>query len=308
MPEFDFDPIKDVPELTGKVILLTGGTSGLGASVVSHLAKRNPSRIYFTGRNDTAAKGVIDEIRNSGSPTAVEFLKCDLASLETVKQVADTILARESRLDVLIANAGIMAKPAELTKDGYELHFGTNHLGHALLIRKLIPLLEKTASIPGSDVRIITVTSLAFVLAPRPHGIMFDELRTTQNYWILGPFVRYAQSKLANALYGQELARRYPSITTLVIDPGVSSTSLVESLPLRHKLIVWISNIGKFLKPEQGPLNCVWAVGVPKERIVSRQLYEPVGLRSSQFPPFQLEPDVGQRLWDWTDRELERFL
>lgn len=180
MPEFDFDPERDIPELTGKGILLTGGTAGLGALAIGHFVTRNPARIYFTGRQEKAAEDIRREVRDSGSNTEIEFLPCDLISLEAVKQTADTLLARESRLDVLVANAGVMAKPVGLTKHGYELQFGTNHMGHALLIRKLLPLLEKTASRAGADVRIVILSSLAFVLAPRPSGIMFDELKTTQ--------------------------------------------------------------------------------------------------------------------------------
>jgi NAD(P)-dependent dehydrogenase (short-subunit alcohol dehydrogenase family) len=114
------------------------------------------------------------------------------------------------------------------TSDGYELHFGINHVAHALLIRKLLPLLQRTAKEHG-EARIIPISSLALVLAPSG-GIAFEDLKTTQDYWVLGKWKRYAQSKLANLIYGKELSRRYPEILTLIADPGPSNTGLVTSL------------------------------------------------------------------------------
>ncbi|KAJ4419196.1 putative secondary metabolism biosynthetic enzyme [Gnomoniopsis sp. IMI 355080] len=229
MVKLDFNLERDVPELRGKVLLITGGTNGLGAATAKMLASRHPAKIYITGRNATAAQQTINNIKSLGiTNTKLEWIRCDHANLTSVKEAADQILAKESRLDVLMANAGIMALPPGLTTDGYELHFGINHIAHALLIRKLLPLLQETVKLYG-EARIIPISSLALVLAPRG-GIAFKDLKTTQAYWILGKWQRYAQSKLANLLYGKELSRRYPEILTLIADPGPSNTGLVTSL------------------------------------------------------------------------------
>ncbi|KAI3393238.1 hypothetical protein diail_4527, partial [Diaporthe ilicicola] len=261
MVQLDFNLERDVPELTGKILLITGGTNGLGAAAAKMLASRNPAKIYITGRNEAAAQKTIAEIKSNEheNDIVLEFIRCDHTSLASVKEAADKLLANESRLDVLMANAGIMAHPPGLTSDGYELHFGVNHLAHALLIRKLLPLLQKTAKLHG-EARIIPVSSLALVLAPQG-GIVFSDLKTTQEYWVLAKWQRYAQSKLANLIYGKELSRRYPEILTIIADPGPSNTGLVTSLGILDKLIVHLGNINRFLDDDQGHWNQVWAVG-----------------------------------------------
>ncbi|KAI1206782.1 NAD(P)-binding protein [Annulohypoxylon truncatum] len=307
MAKLDFDLERDVPQLTGKVILITGGTNGLGAAAATMLASRNPAKIYITGRNESSARRVIDDIKSKGSSTEIVWLRCDHTDLATVKDAAEVISAKESRLDVLMANAGIMALPPGLTKDRYELHFGINHVAHALIIRKLLPLLQKTVKEHG-EARIIPISSLALVLAPRGYGIVFDDLKTTQAYWILGKWQRYAQSKLANLLYGRELTRRYPEILTLIVDPGPSNTGLVSSLGFLDKMIVYLGNINKFLEDDQGHLNQVWAVGVPKDRAKQGEFYEPVGIPTQGYTHWCLDQKLAERLWDWTEEELKPWM
>ena len=147
-----------------------------------------------------------------------------------------------------------MATPEGLTKDGYEVQFGTNHMGHALLIKLLTPLLESTAKKTG-DVRIVWNTSLGHQAHPTG-GIQFDKVKTTQGdiFFILGRWLRYGQSKLANLLYAREFAKRHPSIVSVSIHPGVSATGLVTSLGLFDRWFVWFTNIGKMITPEQ----CAW--------------------------------------------------
>ncbi|KAI0378927.1 NAD(P)-binding protein [Hypomontagnella monticulosa] len=307
MVELDFDLERDVPELTGKVILITGGTKGLGAATAKMLASRNPAKIYITGRNRDAAQRVITDIQTSYTSTEIIWISCDHTNLASVKEAAETISARESRLDVLMANAGVMALPPGLTNDGYEIQFGVNHVAHALFIQKLLGLLQKTAKEHG-EARILPISSLALILAPRQHGIVFDDLKTTQDYWILGKWQRYAQSKLANLLYGRELARRYPEILTLVVDPGPSNTGLVSSLGFMDKMIVYLGNMNKFLEDDQGHLNQVWAVGVPKDQVKQGEFYEPVGKPTQGYTHWCLDQQLAERLWDWTEKELEPWL
>ncbi|RWA06330.1 hypothetical protein EKO27_g8781 [Xylaria grammica] len=261
------------------------------------LARRNPAKIYITGRNKSAAQRAIANIKSISTHTDAVWLRCDHANLASVKEAAEVISARESRLDVLMANAGVMAQPPGLTKDGYELQFGINHVAHALLIRKLLGLLRKTAEEHG-EARIIPVSSLALVLAPPGHGIVFDDLKTTQPYWVLGKWQRYAQSKLANLIYGRELFRRYPEILTLVADPGPSNTGLVSSLGFFDKMIVYLGNINRFLGIDQGHWNQVWLVGVPKDQAKPGELYEPVGKPSQGYTHWCLDPQLAERLWE----------
>jgi len=122
-----------------------------------------------------------------------------------------------------------MASSPALSTDGYEIQFATNFLGHALLIKHFLPLLLSTASAHG-DARIVSLTSTGFTVAPRNHGIVFSDLRTTQNYEFGAKWTRYGQSKLAILLYTAKLARRYPVLSTAIVHPGVIATDLVTSL------------------------------------------------------------------------------
>ena len=202
--------------------------------------------------------------------------------------------------------AGIMAQPTGLTKDGYELQFGTNHLGHALLIKKLLPHLERKAN-QGCDARIIILTSQALFFRPK-EGIVFDELKTVQDFCVLGPWRRYGQSKLANLLYARELARRYPGIVTVPVHPGVVSTGLVANTGVMDKALVYTTNLGKLLKPAEGAYNQCWAATAAKEKISSGMYYEPVGeLMQSKLDATAKDDGLARRLWDWTEGELKGY-
>ncbi|KAF1958988.1 NAD(P)-binding protein [Byssothecium circinans] len=305
MPDLDFNPNKAIPDLSGKVILITGGTAGVGSGSVLELAKHNPAHILFTGRNASAAEAVI-----ARAPEGVKltFVACDTASNASVASAAASILATAAdRLDVLVCCAGIMAKPAGLSKDGYEIHFATNQLGHSLLVRKLLPLLEKTAALPGTDARIIMVTSLAWKGTPSG-GIQFDKLRSEQDLPVLGPWLRYGQSKLANMLYARELAERFPSIISLSIHPGVVKTALVTALTWSQRMMVYIPNIGKMLTPEQGTYNLLWAITAKKDTVRSGAFYVPVGRLASDKTSDSENPELPKKLWEWTEAELAQYL
>ncbi|KAK9481961.1 hypothetical protein V1527DRAFT_477938 [Lipomyces starkeyi] len=306
MVTLDFSPTKDIPDLSGKVIFITGGTSGLGAASVLELAKHNPARIYFSGRNATNALAIINRVQEEGSPTQVSFVNCDLGSLSSVKQAAENFIANESRLDILMCNAGIMAAPPGLTSDGYEIQFGTNHLGHALLIKKLLPLLLHTAEVPSGDVRIIVLSSLGFFLHPRS-GIVFDSLKTIQDFGFFWAWRRYGQSKLANILYARELASRYPSLTSVSIHPGVVATGLIDNLSFANRLLVQVTNIGKILEPSQGVWNQLWAASADKKQLVNGQFYEPVGRLSTSLDKTAKDSELAANLWEWTEKELQKY-
>ncbi|KAF7116509.1 hypothetical protein CNMCM5793_004797 [Aspergillus hiratsukae] len=305
-----------IPDLSGKAIVVTGGTAGLGAATVLYLAKHSqpPAHIYISGRNASRADDLIKQVRDSGSNTRVSFLPCDLASLASVKEAAEAVLRQEPRLDILICNAGIMAQPPGLTKDGYEVQFGTNHLGHALLIRKCLPLLQRTAEEQlhpesGADARIIILTSLGYRMHPSS-GIDFSTLNTVQSFSAFGfaSWIRYGQSKLANILYARELARRFPAITTVSVHPGVVSTGLVEKQSWGNRAFIYATNMGKLLTPEQGAYNQLWAATAAKEDLVNGGLYKPVGVLSSKLDRAASDDALARRLWEWTDEALAEYM
>ncbi|KAL2829467.1 hypothetical protein BDW59DRAFT_142139 [Aspergillus cavernicola] len=301
MGGLSYNPDSEIPNLAGKVILVTGGTAGIGEQTALQLAKHGPAHIYISGRNAASANTIIEGIAKAGSQTRVSFLKCDLASLHSVREAAELLLAQETRLDILICNAGIMAVPPGLTADGYEVQFGTNHLGHALLIQKLLPLIQTS-----SDPRIVILTSLGFRLHPTG-GVVFKDVMTTQDFGAFGSWIRYGQSKIANLLYARELSKRYPAITSVAIHPGVVNTSLVGSLSRANRAFVWVSNFGKLLKPAEGAYNQLWAATASKAKIQNGQLYEPVAVLSNRHDKTSQDDELAAKLWDWTDEALKDF-
>jgi NAD(P)-dependent dehydrogenase (short-subunit alcohol dehydrogenase family) len=148
-----FDADRDIPDLSSKVIVVTGGNSGVGKESILQLSKHKPAKLYMTARSKAKYDAAILDIKRSNPDANITFLELDLASFASVKMAASTLLAENTRLDILMANTGIMAVPPSLTKDGFKVKFGTNHLSHALFTKLLTPLLLKTAETPGSDVR-----------------------------------------------------------------------------------------------------------------------------------------------------------
>ncbi|KAJ5608048.1 hypothetical protein N7537_004667 [Penicillium hordei] len=297
-----YNPEKEIPDLTGKSIFITGGTSGLGAASALHLAKHNPSHIYLSGRNATSAEKMIKQIHEINPKLPVTFIQCDLASLTSVKNTTEHFTSQHSTLNILMCNAGIMAQPPGQTVDGYELQFGTNHLGHALLIKKLLPLLEAS-----TDPRIVLLTSQGKGLHP-PGGIVFDKLKTTQDIAFGGPWVRYGQSKLANLIYARELAKRFPAITSVSVHPGVVETGLVSNLGIKEKILVYVITWWIILQPHEGAFSQIWAATVDKAEIRNGGYYEPVGkLMDRKLDARARDGALAERLWDWTEEALKGF-
>ncbi|KAJ6133934.1 oxidoreductase [Penicillium sp. IBT 18751x] len=184
-----FDPEKDIPSLDGKVILVTGGNAGLGKETILQLAKHHPKEIFLAARTQLKAEDAIQEIKKAVPKSNISYIKLDLTSFTSVKEAAEDFKSRSDRLDILINNAGIMAVPYSKTKEDYEIQFGTNHMGHALLTKLILPTLLSTAEKPGSDVRVINLSSEGHYYAP---GIIYDQDQLESYY----TFRRYGQSKL----------------------------------------------------------------------------------------------------------------
>ncbi|KAK2608958.1 hypothetical protein QQS21_002534 [Conoideocrella luteorostrata] len=299
-----FDPAKDIPSLEGKVILVTGGNNGLGKQSICEYAKHNPRQIWLAARNVAAAQAVVDEIHQLKPDASVRVLELDLTSFASVKKAAQRFVTECDRLDILMLNAGIMAASPGLTENGYEIQFGTNHVGHALLTKLLLPTLERTAQ-SRADVRVVVLSSRGHFLAPR-EGIRFDSLKTTADE--LKPFERYGQSKLANVLFARQLAAHYPHLTVTSVHPGIVRTNLVNSMSgvsFTERLLSPIANYW-FTPVNQGAKNQLWA-SVSQFDIKSGEYYEPVGV-SRKASRLARDEDLAKELWDWTAHELEGWV
>jgi len=195
-----------------------------------------------------------------------------------------------------------MAVPPSLTSDGYEKHFGVNHVSHALFVKLLLPSLQRSPS-----PRIVTLTSIASRTHPSA-GIVFSTLHTNQNN-LGGPgatWTRYGQSKLANLLYARELARRYPSVLSLSVHPGVIATGLVTGMSFFNRVLLYSMMIGKMTSEEEGIWNTLWATCVGKEKVENGAYYEPVGVKG-KLDKKMADDGLARELWDWTQKELQAY-
>jgi len=235
----------------------------------------------------------------------LEFLSLDLTSLKSVAEAAKTVDKATDRLDLLINNAGIMACPAGTTQEGYEIQFGTNHMGHALLTKLLLPKLEKTTKLPGADVRIVTLSSMGHQWSPKG-GLVLDECHSDMKS--TASFTRYGQSKLANILFSDELARRYPEILSVAVHPGSVNTGLKRGIETSYPWLKYpMSLVIPFMSVsvQQGALNQLWAATSKDAK--SGRYYVPVA-KESNGSAYAHDTELAGKLWKWTEDELNKFL
>jgi len=219
-----------------------------------------------------------------------------------VEATAKKFLAAFDTLDILFANAGVMALPAAVTVDGYEVQFGTNHMGHALLLKYLLPLMAKTAS-TGRDVRLITTSSSAFQGAS---GITYDTIKTPQDMFF-GPFRRYMQSKLANTLYSQKIAELYPEVMSCSVQPGAVATDIGGTdQGFFVNLLKRLGTGGKYLTPEEGAYNMCWVATTERGNLENGAYYEPVGWLGTMTSVAK-DQAARDQLWEWTQKGLEAY-
>ncbi|KAL6691228.1 NAD(P)-binding protein [Trichoderma pleuroticola] len=224
--------------VTGRRFVITGSSEGgLGAESAYSLARASPAQIVFMGRSWKKTKAVVDKVKSIGSSIDVKFVQLELDSLASVRKAAKEINDDASipQIDVLMLNAGVMALPSlQLTEDGLEAHFGTNHIGHFLLANLIMPKVLAAAR-PGSNgeiggpgtPRIVTVSSYGNIFS----GIRFDDL-AFGNGKEYNPWLAYGQSKCANILMTISLNEKFRSqgIVAYTLNPGSIRTSLIRHL------------------------------------------------------------------------------
>ena len=280
---------RDIPDQQGRVAVVTGANTGLGFETARALAARG-AKVVLAVRD--VEKGRKAAARISGD---VDVQALDLTSLESVRGAAAELHTKHSSIDLLINNAGVMIPPKQTTRDGFELQFGTNHLGHFALTGLLLDLL---LPVPGS--RVVTVSSIAH----RTGGaaIHFDDLQWDRSY---DRGAAYGQSKLANLLFAYELQRRLaPRATTVSVaaHPGLASTELVRDIPAAFRLIAPV--IGPLVgqSAARGALPTMRAATDPA--VLGGQYYGPDGrgeIRGNPqvvaSSPQSYDQALQQRLW-----------
>jgi NAD(P)-dependent dehydrogenase (short-subunit alcohol dehydrogenase family) len=261
----------DIPDQSGRTVVITGANSGIGYEAARFLAARG-AHVVLANRDAAKTKIAAERLAGQVSGAAIDTLALDLASLESVRDAAGQIRERYPRLDLLINNAGVMMPPYGQTKDGFELQFGTNHLGHFALTGLVLPSL---LDVPGS--RVVTISSNGH----KAGRIHFDDLQFERRYRRMGA---YSQSKLANLMFTYELQRRLAAADAPTIavaaHPGTSDTALVRHLP------GWMQMASRLVpnqNAEMGALPTVRAATDPQA--AGGDYYGPAGFGEFSGPP-----------------------
>jgi len=241
-------------DLTGKLAIVTGGSSGIGVETVRALASAGATVLVLV-RDLEKSKSIVEDIIKSTGNNKVELLKCDLASLKSLKEAAAALKQRDQPINILLLNAGIMAIPQrEVTEDGFEVNFGVNFLANAFLLSELTPLLLR-----GAPSRAIAVSSCAHLR----NDVFWDDIQLNNNYTKFGA---YASSKSAIIHFMNEFNRRYheKGVYGLSLHPGGIMTGLQAHMGEEEKKqLGWIDKDGNinplFKTTEQGASTSVWA-------------------------------------------------
>ncbi|OGE48644.1 hypothetical protein PENARI_c027G04931 [Penicillium arizonense] len=325
-----FKPDRDIRNLDGKVVLVTGGNfplvstasqminamdlagnAGIGKETILQLAKHRPSRIYMAARTESKARESIESLQGQlSSPADIRYLPLDLSSFKSIRAAAEMFQADSGRLDILILNAGTMGNPPVKTKEGFEIQLGTNHIGHFLLTKLLLPTLQKTvdhdrAKGDTPDVRVVTVASAAHVVGPST----FEEMTSTPGLLASSTWTRYGASKSANILFAAELARRHPDILSVAVHPGAVDSGLyghTKDLSWMMKYSVTVTGSMFFRTVTTGALNSLWAAGTQKDKLVNGAYYAPIGYRCGGTA-FVQNAEVARKLWDWTEAQVSTY-
>ena len=287
----------DIPKRNTGLAVITGSTEGVGFQ--DALALSNAGwEVIIMGRNTQKGAAALAQIRQINPNRKITFEKIDLADLSSIKAFTNKMISKGQAIDLLINNAGVMTPPKRLeTKDGFELQFGTNHIGHFALTAELLPLLRKSP-----NPRVVTVSSIA----NRDGTINFDDLQSTSSYL---PMKAYAQSKLANLMFALELQRQSDShgwgVTSIAAHPGVSRTNLIVSGSGKWS----VQGIARTLFPflfqpsSQGALPTLYAATSPEAKggvyYGPDKMSETRGFPSiAKIPAQALDENVSLKLWE----------
>ncbi len=278
-------------DLSGKTILVTGVNSGLGLETARVLSLRG-ARIVGLARTAEKARDAM-----SAMPNAPVAVACELSDLASVRAAVGTVQGLGLKLDALICNAGIMALPKLEQKEGYELQFFTNHVGHFVLVTGLVDTL-------ADDGRVVILSSAAHTRAPGDVGIEFDNLSGERAY---GDWKTYGQSKLANLLFARELAKRFAGTkkTANAVHPGVIQTNLARHVsgPMRF---VFQFGGPLFLKtvPQGSATQCYVAVS-PKAAGINGEYFADCNVYESSAHGKNAQ--LAKKLWDETEKIVAKL-
>ncbi|KAF8590027.1 NAD-P-binding protein [Ramaria rubella] len=314
-----FNPSRDLPNLEGKVAIVTGGNSGLGYATVQHLAKKG-AKVYLATRSKERATSALARLDKEGLEPGngpVLFLELELSDPRNAKMAAEKVLSLESRLDILVNCAAIVNDLGviKMTKDGIIETMATNYLGVFVFTQTLLPLLKSTAAAPGSDVRIVNVGSDGHIIH-RDTGIKFDSKEAWNNEFkrdLIPSLSRYCYSKLAFQMWSNKLVKLMDAekcpIEIVILHPGTlfseGSITALKSLPLSSPIVA-IARLF-FLQPTKAAHLTSFAAASLEirenpEKFHGSYLKPKVTLAKSS--PTALNDEKQLELWNFTERLL----
>lgn len=282
----------DIPDQTGRTAVVTGANTGLGFETAAALAAKG-AHVVLAVRNVDKGNDAAARIGNQTPGASVAVAELDLTSLDSIRAAAEALRSTHDTIDLLINNAGVMMTPKSTTKDGFELQFGTNHLGHFALTGLL---LDRLLAVDGS--RVVTVSSVGHRFARK--GIRFDDLQWTTDY---GRIAAYGQAKLANLMFTYELQRRLRGTGTIAAasHPGGSRTELARNLPTSVRLVEGVLQ-PLFQGADMGALPTLRAATDPG--VIGGQYFGPDGFGEQRGYPVVVassrvshDTDAQRRLW-----------
>lgn len=278
--------------MRGKTVIITGANSGIGKALAGELLKLQ-ARVIMACRDRGRAEEAARELRRSAGGTEEEqgelvIKLLDLASLSSVRSFCQEINQEESKIDVLINNAGLYQCPYTLTAEGFEMQLGVNHLGHFLLTHLLLDLLKSSA--PS---RIVVVSSKLYKYG----SINFSDLNSQKSY---DKAFCYSQSKLANLLFTLELAKRLEGtgVTVNALTPGIVRTNLGRhvNMPLLAKPLFQLASMAFFKSPLEGAQTPLYLACSPEVQGVSGKCF--ANCKEEELLEKAKDPEAAKRLWD----------
>ena len=267
--------------LAGQVALITGANTGIGRVTARELARQG-AHVFIACRSAERTQPVLDEIRAIPGAGTTEWLPLDLGDLDSVRRCARMFLARDLPLHLLVNNGGL-AGSRGMTKSGFEIAFGTNHIGHFLLTQLLLDALKRSG-----PARIVTVASRAHYRAP---GIDWQALRETTKTRAGLP--EYSVSKLANVLFSAELARRLvgTGLTTYSLHPGVVASDVWRTVPWPIRPLIKL----RMLTVEQGAATTLYCATSPEVAGQSGEYYDNCRVKAPSL--LAQDPGLAAELW-----------
>jgi len=297
--------VEDVPDQTGKIVIVTGGNSGIGKETARVLLSKG-AKVHIATRSKEKSEAAIEELKRETGNQSVFFLKLDLSDLVSVKTAAEEFIEKEFELHTLYNNGGVYSVIDKLTSQGFDMQFGTNVLGHFYFTKLLLPLLMVTAkNSPKGSVRVVNLSSIGHYVVP-PEGVRRSTLAPGGDYLEaakkLGALKLYGQSKLGNILFSNELARKYgdEGIVSISLHPGNIRTDLGRHMgffqQILGRMMTYPVSYGTITPlyagtaPAAGELNGKYLTGWARETLPHENA---------------LDGDLGKKLWEWCEDQVK---